>query len=91
MPAILAYKLKKAGFINHLYSVMICNMEGEVNKMASKTKKVELNDDEMKTIIGVLKFASENCPIETASNEVDISEDKVKNLIMKLENSLKTK
>ena len=59
--------------------------------MASKAKKVEFNDEEIKTIIGILKFASENCPIGTASDEVDITEDKVKNLISKLEDAPKAK
>ncbi len=59
--------------------------------MAEKIRKIELKDEEIKIMRDIMKFASENCPIATTSDEVEITEDKVKKVITKLENALKAK
>ncbi|AIF85444.1 hypothetical protein NTE_03416 [Candidatus Nitrososphaera evergladensis SR1] len=49
---------------------------------------VELADEEIKTIIAILRFSSDACPIESLS-EQRIEYDVVKNLISKFEEVLK--
>ncbi len=59
--------------------------------MATGLNQTELNDEEIRMIIDVMKYAMNNCPIESASDEVDITADKVANLISKLEKMLQGK
>lgn len=49
---------------------------------------VELSYEEAKTIVELLKFSLDSCPIESISHEVDITSDKVQDLITKLEKTL---
>lgn len=47
--------------------------------------KLELDDLDVKTIIEVLKYSLESCPIESISDQVSISSDGIEELIEKLE------
>lgn len=50
--------------------------------------QIELSDDEIKTIIALLRFSIDACPIENLP-EHKIEIDTVNNLILKLEQTLK--
>jgi len=52
--------------------------------------KLELVTDEVKTIIEILRYSADNCPVESISEELDITFDKVEDLIAKLEEALKS-
>ena len=58
------------------------------NAMASASRKVELSDEEVKMFIELLKYSLDYCPIEGVSYEVNITRDKVQDLIVKLEKAL---
>jgi len=58
--------------------------------MGSNTHQVGLDDEEMKTLIEILKYSRDNCPIESISQELDITGDKVEDLVAKLEKALKS-
>jgi hypothetical protein len=49
---------------------------------------LELETDEVKTIIEILRYSVDNCPVESITNEVEISVDGVEDLIQKLRNAL---
>ena len=57
----------------------------EVGEMSNIPHQVEFTDEELKILPGILKFALENCPIEATASGVDITTDRVQNLIAKLE------
>ena len=57
--------------------------------MGSNTHQVGLDDEEMKTLIEILKYSLDNCPIESISQELDITGDKVEDLVTKLEKALR--
>jgi len=46
---------------------------------------LDLSDEEVKTIIDILKYSQDYCPIESVSDRVDITIDRVQELIVKLE------
>ena len=48
-------------------------------------KKIELEDDEITSLVDILRFSLEVCPIESVGQEVKITRDLVENLILKLE------
>jgi hypothetical protein len=52
--------------------------------------KVELGTDEVKTIIEILKYSVDSCPIESISTEVDITVNGVEDLIQKLTDALQS-
>jgi hypothetical protein len=52
------------------------------------SRQVQLEDEEVKTIIAILRFSSSSCPIEDLP-EHKIELDTVKNLILKFEEALK--
>ncbi len=52
--------------------------------------KLELGTDEVKTIIEILKYSVDNCPVESITNEVEISVDGVEDLVQKLKNALQS-
>jgi hypothetical protein len=58
--------------------------------MGSMIHKVEFGDEELRTLIGVLKYAVDYCPLESISEELNITGDKVQDLIAKLEKALKS-
>ncbi len=53
--------------------------------MTATEKQIMLNENELKTIIEVLKFAEGACPIQDITHEFDIDADKLEGLISKLE------
>lgn len=52
--------------------------------------KLELGTDEIKTIIEILRYSVDNCPVESITNEVEISVDGVEDLVQKLRNALQS-
>jgi hypothetical protein len=52
--------------------------------------KLELGTDEVKTIIEILRYSVDNCPVESITNEVEISVDGVEDLVQKLRNALQS-
>jgi len=58
--------------------------------MGSMIHKVGLSDEEVKTLIEILKYAVDYCPFESISEELNITGDKVQDLIAKLEKALKS-
>lgn len=56
--------------------------------MGNDTHKVELGDEEMKTVIEILKYSLDYCPLESISEELEISHEKVEDIIAKLEKAL---
>jgi hypothetical protein len=52
------------------------------------SRQIELADEEIKTIIAILRFSSNSCPIEDLP-EHKIELDTVKNLVSKFEEALK--
>ena len=52
--------------------------------------KLELGTDEIKTIIEILRYSVDNCPVESITNEVEISVDGVEDLVQKLEDALQS-
>jgi len=52
--------------------------------------KLELGTDEVKTIIEILRYSVNNCPVESITNEVEISVDGVEDLVQKLRNALQS-
>ena len=52
--------------------------------------KLELGTDEVKTIIEILRYSVANCPVESITNEVEISVDGVEDLVQKLRNALQS-
>ena len=50
--------------------------------------KLELSGEEGKIIVEILKYSVDYCPIESISDKVEISVDKVQNLASKLEAAL---
>ena len=51
--------------------------------------QVELGDQELKTIVEILRYSLDYCPIEGVSYEMNITHDQVEALIGKLERALK--
>jgi hypothetical protein len=60
-----------------------------VNAVKSVSIEVEFSDEEVKTLIEILKYSLDYCPIEGISYGVNITRDEVQNLIAKLEKALK--
>jgi len=58
--------------------------------MGSIIYQVGLGDEEVKTLIEILKYAVDYCPLESISEELNITGDKVEDLIAKLEKALKS-
>ncbi|MDE1862391.1 MAG: hypothetical protein KGI33_05720 [Thaumarchaeota archaeon] len=52
----------------------------EVNK-----KQVSLNENEIKSLIAILKFAEEACPVESIDQDFAINPEKIEALIVKLQ------
>lgn len=57
--------------------------------MSSASHHIEFSDEEVKILIEILKYSLDYCPIEGVSYEVQITRDKVEDLIAKLEKVLK--
>lgn len=57
--------------------------------MKSASLQVKLSDEEVKTLIEILKYSLDYCPIEGIGYDVSITRDGVQNLIVKLESVLK--
>ena len=55
----------------------------EVSAMGSNIHQVGLDDEEMKTLIEILKYSVDSCPIESISQEINITSDKVEDLVTK--------
>jgi hypothetical protein len=51
---------------------------------------MEFSDEEIKSLIGVLKYALDYCPLEGISEEVNVTRDKVEDLTLKLEKILRS-
>lgn len=56
--------------------------------MRNALRQVELLNEEIKTLIEILKYSLDYCPIEGISYEITISKDEIQNLIAKLEKTL---
>ena len=50
--------------------------------------KLELETDEVKTIIEILKYSVDSCSIESITNEVNITVNGVEDLIQKLQKDM---
>ena len=48
-------------------------------------RQLELSDQEVKVLLAILKYSLDYCPIESVSNELNVTSDEVQNLITKLE------
>ncbi len=59
--------------------------------MARGIEQVEIDDEDIKVIVDILKFAQENCPIESAAEQTEITGNRVKQLIAKLQDALKAR
>jgi len=57
--------------------------------MGSIIYQVGLGDEEVKTLVEILKYAVNYCPLESISEELNITGDKVEDLIARLEKTLK--
>ncbi len=53
--------------------------------------QVELSEEELKIIVATLRYAKDFCPIESVTFEVNVTTDKVQNLIEKLEKTIDAK
>lgn len=53
--------------------------------MGNNTHQIELSDEEVKTVVEILKYSVDYCPFDSISDKVDISITKVQALILKLE------
>ncbi len=58
------------------------------DKMAEKGIQIDFNDDEIKVLIDILRFTENSCPVDTISDQSEITTDKIDELITKLENAL---
>jgi len=50
--------------------------------------QIDLNEEEIKTIVAVLKFSISACPLGGISQDVEIDEEKLEKLISKMEKGL---
>jgi hypothetical protein len=46
---------------------------------------IELTEEEIRIITEILKYSLDSCPVESMSNQVNISADGVRELVAKLE------
>ncbi len=51
--------------------------------------KIELSEDEAKIISEILRYSLGSCPVESISDQVHISTDKVEDLAARLEQAVK--
>ncbi len=51
---------------------------------------IDFNDVEVKTLIEILRYSLDYCPIEVASDVVRVTRERVENLLDKLEDSLRS-
>jgi hypothetical protein len=49
---------------------------------------LELEDDEIRSLVDILRFSLEVCPIESVGQEVKVTRDLIENLILKFEKSI---
>jgi len=49
---------------------------------------IDLNQEEIKTLIAILNFSIAACPLQGISQEVEIDADKIEKLITKIEKGL---
>ncbi len=47
--------------------------------------KVDLSEEEIKLIADILKYSVGNCPVESISDRVNVSEDKIEELAARLD------
>ena len=52
--------------------------------------QIEFSNEEIKILIEILKYALDYCPVEGISQEVNITHDKVQDLTLKLEKTLRS-
>ena len=57
--------------------------------MGSIVYQVGLGDEEVKTPIEALRYSLDSCPLESLSEEIDITGEKVEDIIAKLEKASK--
>jgi hypothetical protein len=58
--------------------------------MGSTGYQVGLGDEEVKILVEILKYAVDYCPLESLSEEVNITGEKIEDIIAKLEKALKS-
>lgn len=58
--------------------------------MGNGTHRFELGDEEVKTLIEILKYSLDYCPLESISEELNINGEKVEDLIARLEKALQS-
>lgn len=51
---------------------------------------VDLNEEEIKTLIAIMQFSIAACPLGSVSQEFEIDAEKLENLIAKMEKGLKS-
>ena len=58
--------------------------------MVNMIHQVKLVDEEVKTLIEILKYTVDYCPLESISEELNITRDRVEDLIAKMEKAIKS-
>ena len=51
---------------------------------------VELNEEEIKTLIAIMQFSIAACPLNSVSQEFEVDAEKLEKIIAKMENVLKS-
>ncbi len=54
-------------------------------KMTDEDKQVTLNEKEIKTLIAIMKFSIDACPLASVSNDFEIDSEQLEALISKLD------
>ena len=50
-------------------------------------KSVQLTDNELQTLLLILNYTLEYCPFESISDSVEINQDSIEQIIIKLKNA----
>ncbi len=53
--------------------------------MTEEDKQVTLNEREIKTLVAIMKFSIDACPLASVSNDFEIDSEQLEALISKLE------
>jgi hypothetical protein len=51
---------------------------------------IDLNEEEIKTLIVIMQFSITACPLDNISHDVEIDSDKLEKLITKMEKGLQS-
>ena len=51
---------------------------------------IELNEEEIKTLVAIMKFSIDACPLGSVSPDIEIDAEKLEKLIAKMEKGLES-